>query len=103
MSEYPEHTKLEKVVDKSQVCGEFLDWLESSNRFLCTYHKHSDDCYDELGDLVCESPTEYPIPLHTNINDLLAEFFNIDRTKIEQEKCQMLDEIRRTNNANNNE
>ncbi len=32
----------------------------------------------------------YPRP----IQDLLAEFFNIDRDKIETEKRQMLDEIR---------
>lgn len=101
MSEYPEHDKLAKVKDKSQTCGQFLDWLESDGRILCKYHKHTDDCgVDRWGHPDCGYSEESLVPIHTSIEDLLAEFFQIDRKKLEQEKRQMLNEIRRANDSN---
>jgi hypothetical protein len=80
MSEYPEHDKLHEVKDKSQAIGEFLEWLGSEKRgVVCEYTDDSD----------------YPIPMTHNIQTLLAEYFDIDLDKIEEEKQQMLEKIRK--------
>lgn len=78
MAETPEHEKLHKVRDKSQVCGEFLDWLRDEKGFTLATE-------DEYGD---------PIPVYTSTTKLLAEFFEIDLKVLEDEKEQMLRELR---------
>jgi hypothetical protein len=125
---YPEHLKLEKVKDKSQTCGEFLEWLHDAQEiylahyvpkylhscgakpnqaFNCQYnHGAFCDHYDasslccpdvqDIGDKIV--PEEFVV-LHTSIEDLLGQFFGIDRKKLEQEKRQMLDEIRSANDT----
>ena len=79
MGDYPEHDKLSAIKDQSQACGEFLEWLGSQ------------------GILLCSIPPDYDhtwLPIHRNVQDLLAEFFEIDLDKIEVEKRQMLDQLR---------
>lgn len=80
-NKYPEHEKLNKIADKSQVIGEFLEYLQDEKRYL-------------LCELVCE--TKY-YPVHVSIQDLLADFFGIDQKKLEKEKREMLEEIRAAN------
>jgi hypothetical protein len=79
MTLYPEHEKLEKISDKSQAIGEFLDWLRSKYT-LCKY--------DELR----FGGTWWPVTV--DVQDLLAEYFEIDRQKIEFEKRLMLKRMR---------
>lgn len=67
MSNYPEHDKMNAVKAESQAIGEFLSWL-GQNRL--------------------DLPDEY------EFNDLLAEFFEIDLTKIENEKRDILRKAR---------
>lgn len=74
MSEYPEHEKLAKIQDESQVIGEFLDW-----------------CADAKGVVLTRNG-----PAITWNSGLLAEFFSIDQAKIDAEKEQMLADIRGT-------
>lgn len=78
LSKYPEHDKLQKVQVESQAIGEFHDWM------------------NEQGYNICELEGEHDrfIPIHRRIDDLMAEFFGIDRDKVEEEKRQMLDEMR---------
>ena len=101
MSKYPEHEKLEKVKDKSQACGEFLEWLLGPRGYqLGEYHEHVDDCWlpneNQLDGRrrMCgmDAQTIYPVPL--NVRKLLAEFFEIDEDKLDKEKRAMLDELR---------
>ncbi len=73
---YPEHVKLQLVKDKSQVCGEFLEFLENRGTFLAEMHD---------GELYTTS---------TCWEELLAMFFGIDLGKLEAEKKQMLAELR---------
>ena len=83
LPEYPEHDKLEAVVEQSQAIGEFLDvFLPSKN-----IHFGRPSAFEGGG----------LNPIHINIQELLAEFFGIDRDKLEMEKEAMLDEIRRLN------
>ncbi len=79
---YPEHDKLREISDKSQIIGEFLDWM--------SYEKHIVRARwgeDEDGDDVLLVDNE-------SIEGLLAEFFGIDRDKIEAEKLAMLETLR---------
>lgn len=100
MSTYPEHEKLAKVKDKSQACGEFLEWLLGPQRYqLGQYHEHVDDCWlpgeSQTGRRrVCGmgAQTLYPTPVV--VRKLLAEFFEIDEERLDREKCAMLDELR---------
>lgn len=78
---YPEHEKLSAISDKSQTCGEFIDWLIEHDYHLCQP--------DTTG--------RYFWPTHTPLTKLLAEFFEIDLDKIEAEKRQMIEEMRKAN------
>ena len=66
---YLQHEKLRLVSDTSQRIGEFLEWLEGKGLLIC-----SEDGFGELGH--CGKNTDV----------LLAEFFEIDRDKLEAEK-----------------
>ncbi len=71
MTTYPEHEKLMRVSEKSQAVGEFLEWLRNEKQvLLMKYNDHLEDYF------------MYPM----GINDLLAQFFNIDQNKLEEEK-----------------
>ncbi len=74
MSDYPEHDKLRHVKDESQAIGEFLDFG---------------------GYVLGEYIDGRLQPVHGSISRILAEYFEIDEKKIEQEKRQMLDKLRR--------
>ncbi len=79
---FPEHAKLTAISDQSQAIGEFVDWLqEAHGAFLCHY----------------EDDGQFPRALQMPIRKLLAEFFEIDQDKIEDEKRAMLDTIRADN------
>jgi hypothetical protein len=82
MNDYPEHDKLSAVKDKSQAIGEFLEWLD--------YEKNYSVCSLTEGR---NGDGEYS-PIFTSTEKLLAEFFNIDLNKLEQEKRKMLNELR---------
>ena len=75
MTNYPEHDKLMKVREESQIIGSFLDFCDYT---LCYYSKR----YDEF------------IPTDLSIEEILAEFFNIDLDIINQEKMEMLEQMR---------
>ena len=76
---YPEHEKLQKVQGNSQAIGEFIDWLR--------YEKHI---------YLAESsgPNGGLYHQHVSDQDLLAEFYRIDRKALEEEKRAMLRTIR---------
>lgn len=80
MSNYPEHEKLKLVKDQSQICGEFLDWLNEEKDLILAKL----DEYDDL------------MPFHISTQKLLAEFFEIDLAVLEDEKDQMLTALRAT-------
>jgi len=83
MSECPEHDKLDKIHDKSQAIGEFLEWLQGEKDVvLAEYHEHAMGRKDVL------------LPIHAHIETLLGEFFEIDLEKLENEKLNMLEQLR---------
>lgn len=79
MSDYPEHDKLEKIKDKTQAIGDFLEWASyEKDIVLC---RETRDGYWPAGGFM----------------DLLADWAGIDRTKLEAEKRRMLAGIRQSN------
>lgn len=82
MSSYPEHEKLEKIVEFSQTCGEFLEWLNSEKGVMLAVYSNARQGDDQL------------YRYDTSISDLLAEFFEIDQDKLEAEKLAMLAQMR---------
>ena len=76
MNAYPEHEKLTTAKEQSQAIGEFLDLGRWS---LCEWREWDD-----------ARPSFEPV----NINDALAEYFEIDQDKLEAEKRAMLAAIR---------
>ena len=72
MPDYPEHDKLHAIKDKSQLIGEFLEWLQG---------KYTIAEYE--GDLLW--------PVHVSIETLLADYFNIDLNALEREKEDILE------------
>ena len=105
---YPEHEKLAKVADVSQVCGEFLDWVRARYA-LASAHIHTEQCYrammtvsDAFGTVIERTRVRRTVPMcgfadsaylpeNPSTSDLLAEFFEIDGKKLEEEKRAMLE------------
>lgn len=78
----PECVKLAKVHDQSQPIGEFLDWLRNDKGYvICDLEEH-----------------EYE-PVGKTIEQLLAEYFEIDLKKVEQERRVLLEWIRSQHEA----
>lgn len=76
-SEYPEHEKLKSLNGVNQTVGDFIEWLGERDLIIAEYGNGT-----EL------------MPASKSRDSLLAEFFEIDRQKLEREKRQMLDAIR---------
>lgn len=95
MANYPEHEKLKLVSEKSQACGEFLEWLNSTcGLVLCRETSEVErDEMEEYGEGVRESYA----PARITTNNLLAEFYGINQQKLEKEKEAMLAELRKAN------
>ena len=78
---YPEHEKMHAVKDESQKLGTFLDWMFNERNWdLCYVNDDADYQLVEDGH---------------QIQKILAEYFDIDLSKIEEEKQAMLEDLRR--------
>lgn len=77
--------KMLAVKDKSQTIGEFLEWLPSKGYVLCEWVTRCKGTSSEWYE-----PVMYGKP----INEILAEYFEINLNKVEEERQALLDEIR---------
>ncbi len=82
MPDYPEHEKLEAVAEKSQLIGEFLEWLEG-HYTLAESRQPKGRLNQELW------------PARVSTEELLAKYFEIDTKKLEEEKRAILEAHRR--------
>lgn len=81
--------KMRLAQKSSRVLTDFLDWLSENGYAICRwqdYVRHS----DELGDY---TPSCWH-PKRNSHEQLLADFFNIDMKKIEEERRALLESIR---------
>lgn len=94
----PECEKMRAVKEKSQAIGAFLEWLSAEKGVhLAEYHRHSRACLDHEAHLVCGLLENHSVRWNYNIERLLAEYFDIDLNKVEEEKEAILDAIRARN------
>jgi hypothetical protein len=92
----PECERLHEVAPFSQRIGDFLDWLENEKHWMIAkYHEHDEECEDENGSYTCGFFTDAIQIVHTQREKLLAEFFGIDLTKVENERRALLESLGR--------
>lgn len=79
----PEHAKLDAIKHISQAQKDFVDFLTEEKGFvICVI---TEDAFDTWQ------------PAWINMKELLAEYHGIDLVRLEQEKEEMLEEIRSLN------
>lgn len=83
-NKYPEHEKLQGVKDQSQFLGSFLEWASGKGYFLA--ERVPDEDYPE--------DREVCVRVRKSINQLLAEYHDIDLGKLDAEKRKMLEAYR---------
>ena len=86
MSKYPEHEKLKAVKHQSQAIGNFIEWMGSKGFHFAKYETIEDD---------------HIIWNRRSIATLLADYFEIDLKKLENEKQSMIEDMRKLNATNN--
>lgn len=104
--EYPELEKVEQIRERSEPAGAFLDWLVNERGIiLAQYHKHTDGCKfeedeDEPPVWDCGYDEDQLQPCYIGIEKLLAEYFHIDLDKVEKERRQLLEDVRKRGEKN---
>ena len=78
----PESDRLLVVAKYSQIIGEFLSTMAAEGKRLCEW---VEDDVDEF----------LPVPM--TIEAILADYYNIDLNKVDQERQALLDHIRERN------
>lgn len=76
MSEYPECEKMTEVHEESQSIGAFLEWAQEQGFELCIVNE--------------TTSRNHFIPIRMSMEELLAKYFEIDLTKVEIERQQMI-------------
>ena len=80
--DYPEHEKAKTLCREIEAVREFIDWLQKEKDLdICEFHD--------------DGRRDPYFPYQGSVSNLLEEFFGIDPRKLEAEKRQMLDEIRK--------
>jgi hypothetical protein len=78
--QYPECEKLAKVSEQSQKIGEFIDWLGWNKGYHISFYPKDEETH------------AYPrlAPIIENTEQLLADYFEIDLKKVEEERRAIL-------------
>lgn len=91
---YPELSRRHAVIESgdSQIIGEFLEWAEHRGyRLMKTV---TTEVLDWRG-----NPTEEEGEVPVNVEQALAEYFEIDMAKVEAERRELLAKVRRDQEA----
>lgn len=95
--EYPEHEKVHEIKEQSQSIGEFLDWLFGKGVHLMTWEEWEEE--ENWGYETKMMKHSGFMGVRKSIDHLLAEYFEIDLKKLEEEKQEILQRIRMTQEA----
>ena len=106
-TKYPECDKLAEAKEESQSIGYFLEWLLHDKGYeVCEFKEsYEDTVLDHHGEysitVKLATTRDYPddlieedgayLRVGTRIEDFLAEYFNIDMKKVEEERRAMLE------------
>lgn len=82
---YPECEKMAAARPKTQIIGEFIEWLAENGMQICEYQDEE------------ESDDDAYWPIRRSMEQLLADFMGIDLAKAEKEKRAILDRLRERN------
>jgi hypothetical protein len=82
---------MQSVKGESQKLGAFLEWMQEQGYFIYSYDEASEIC-EECG-------RGHFARVNLTIEALLAEYFGIDLKKLEQERTQILEDVRAANAA----
>jgi hypothetical protein len=94
-NKYPECEKFQAVREQANQIGEFIDFLRYEKKYtLAKWYKLEDEDDDE------EEIEQKLMPEFPDMEKLLAEYFDIDLKKLEEEKRVMLEECRKANAQN---
>ncbi len=93
MSDYPECEKLQAVSEKSQELGFFLEWLKNKYTLCEFVEEHKEFFGDNKEDYVWINEGYYQS--RDSIENILAEYFDIDMNKVDEERAQILEDIRK--------
>jgi len=74
--------KINEVKEKSELCGDFLEWLQSKY-FMVDKKEPQENPFVPLG-----------YSSYINTEKLLAEYFDIDLNEAENEKQQLIQQLR---------
>lgn len=101
---YPEHDKLAKIKDQSQWLGSFLDHMSKKGYFLARYEKRVEEkVLNHVTDKIESQEVSVLTRCNKDINSLLAEYFEIDLVKLEEEKREIFNDfVNRNSHANKN-
>lgn len=97
-AQYPEHAKLKRVQDQSQVIGDFIEWLNRNNYSIAIPHRHSPECRDQsamLESFGCGYSAGELQEIYETTEQLLAKYFQVDLAALEREKRDMLQALRK--------
>ena len=97
--------KLEDARERSQAIGEFLEWLFGTKKYRIAKYL-TDEEYESKDNVSWvdglyekeqfkrhEIGKEELMPIHIDIEKLLAEYFEIDLAKVEKERREILEKI----------
>ena len=96
---YPEHDKLELISGKSQAIYDFLEWLMGEKGLSLGEWVEVESLTGRKLQNRNGEPIMRFMPAARDKRKLLAEFFELDLNKIEDEKRAMLDEMRKAQSA----
>lgn len=76
-----------KIQEQSQICGEFLEWLQTKYAMFRLDESRETAFYQGAGDYIC-------------IEKVLAEFFDVNKEQAEKEKQTLIESLQK-NKTNN--
>ena len=89
--------KLSKREDEWNNIYPFMEWLQEQGLFLCRNQTEEEAREDEDNVLASGEVIVWPYPIAVGkpIEQLLYEYFGVDPVKLEQERREILEELRR--------
>jgi hypothetical protein len=108
----PELDKLAVVNKRSQIIGEFLEWLKDQNIELCYFHQCGTHCdkrrcsnVDQYcpgvplskEERVAEKLAGHPLKTARGTQEILASYFGVNLDAVEDERRALLDHLRTLN------